>query len=136
MACACTEKSNLLLIDQAGKIIRLPSNEIRTMGRQAKGVRLIRLDENQKLATIVAFEEDESNGTGSTPGSSEGGNNAGPRKTSGAHLESIDPAEQELLLAQEIDVQEEEETEQENSVAPEAVIFAKGTDDEDPFAGF
>ena len=38
-----TDKSNLLLIDQAGKIIRLPSNEVRTMGRQAKGVRLIRL---------------------------------------------------------------------------------------------
>jgi DNA gyrase subunit A len=53
------ENSNVLLIDQAGKIIRLSPNEIRTMGRQAKGVRLIRLDENQKLASVVAFEEEE-----------------------------------------------------------------------------
>lgn len=53
-----TDSSNILLIDQAGKIIRLSPDEIRTMGRQAKGVRLIRLDEGQTLATVVAFEED------------------------------------------------------------------------------
>lgn len=51
-------ESNILLIDQAGKIICLPSHEVRTMGRQAKGVRLIKLDEGQILASIVAFEED------------------------------------------------------------------------------
>lgn len=53
------ENSNVLLIDQAGKIIRLSPTEIRTMGRQAKGVRLIKLDEGQKLASVVAFEEEE-----------------------------------------------------------------------------
>lgn len=52
------ETSNLLLIDQAGKIIRLSPKEIRTMGRQAKGVRLIRLDKGQKLSSVVAFQED------------------------------------------------------------------------------
>jgi DNA gyrase subunit A len=51
------EHSNVLLIDHVGKIIRLSADEIRTMGRQAKGVRLIRLDENQLLAAIVAFAE-------------------------------------------------------------------------------
>ncbi len=50
--------SNILLIDQAGKIIRLPASEIRTMGRQAKGVRLVRLDSGQKLASIFAFREE------------------------------------------------------------------------------
>ena len=50
--------SNILLIDQAGKIIRLPASEIRTMGRQAKGVRLVRLDKGQKLASMFAFRED------------------------------------------------------------------------------
>lgn len=131
-----TDKSNLLLIDQSGKIIRLPSNEVRTMGRQAKGVRLIRLDANQKLATIVAFEEDDTTGTGSTPGSSDGGSNAGPRKGTGSRMDDMsEPTEQELLLAQEMQA-EEEEMDQEESVAPEAVIFAKGPEDEDPFAGF
>jgi len=52
------ENSNVLLIDMAGKIIRLSPTEIRTMGRQAKGVRLIRLDADQKLAAVFAFEEE------------------------------------------------------------------------------
>ncbi len=56
-----SEKSNILLIDKAGKIIRLSPKEIRAMGRQAKGVRLIRLDKDQKLASLVAFEEEENN---------------------------------------------------------------------------
>jgi DNA gyrase subunit A len=50
------EDSNILLIDQAGKIIRLSAKDIRAMGRQAKGVRLIRLSTNQKLHNVVAFE--------------------------------------------------------------------------------
>lgn len=50
------EDSNILLIDQAGKIIRLSAKDIRAMGRQAKGVRLIRMDASQKLHNVVAFE--------------------------------------------------------------------------------
>ncbi|KKP22543.1 MAG: gyrase subunit A protein [candidate division TM6 bacterium GW2011_GWF2_28_16] len=48
---------NILLIDSNGKIIRLSPKEIRTMGRQAKGVRLVRLDSDQRLSTIASFEE-------------------------------------------------------------------------------
>jgi DNA gyrase subunit A len=62
-----SERAHVLLIDKAGKIIRLPPGEIRTMGRQAQGVRLIRLDEGQKLSSVVAFEEDDSS-TGGTTG--------------------------------------------------------------------
>ncbi len=57
-----TEESNILLIDKVGKIIRLPSSEVRTMGRQAKGVRLIKLAKGQLLSSMVAFEEDGDNG--------------------------------------------------------------------------
>lgn len=53
------DQSDILLVDIAGKIIRLPSSEIRTMGRQAQGVRLIRLDEGQKLSSIFAIKEDD-----------------------------------------------------------------------------
>ena len=52
-----SELSNILLIDAVGKIIRLSPKEVRTMGRQAKGVRLIRLEPHQELSSIVAFEE-------------------------------------------------------------------------------
>lgn len=52
-------QSNILLIDAAGKIIRLSPQEVRTMGRQAKGVRLIRLEDGQSLSSVAAFEEEE-----------------------------------------------------------------------------
>lgn len=69
-------ESELMLIDKAGKIIRLPATEVRTMGRQAKGVRLIKLDEGQQLATIFAFdvdhEEQEKTHDSGTPGGSGG----------------------------------------------------------------
>jgi hypothetical protein len=54
-----TDQSEALLIDTNGKIIRLSPQEIRTMGRQAKGVRLVRLDQEQTLASIVTFESTE-----------------------------------------------------------------------------
>jgi DNA gyrase subunit A len=50
-----SDESHILLIDTNGKIIRLSPQEIRTMGRQAKGVRLVRLDSGQTLASMVAF---------------------------------------------------------------------------------
>lgn len=52
------DNSHILLIDQAGKIIRLAPKEVRTMGRQAKGVRLFRLDENQLLVGIASISID------------------------------------------------------------------------------
>lgn len=58
LACV-NDSSHVLLIDINGKIIRLSPQEIRTMGRQAKGVRLVRLDATQTLAAVVAFEESE-----------------------------------------------------------------------------
>lgn len=51
------DDSHVLLIDSAGKMIRLSPTEIRTMGRQAKGVRLIRLNEDQELISVISFEE-------------------------------------------------------------------------------
>ena len=53
------DESNILLIDNAGKIIRLSPTEVRTMGRQAKGVRLIKLDKGQKVAAVGTFHEDD-----------------------------------------------------------------------------
>jgi DNA gyrase subunit A len=63
-----SEESHILLIDDVGKIIHLLPKEVRTMGRQAKGVRLIRLDEGRRLASIVAFEEEGSPQEGSQEG--------------------------------------------------------------------
>jgi len=62
-----SERSNILLIDTNGKIIRLSPQEIRTMRRHAKGVRLIRLDKEQRLAGIAAFEEEDEEAKPETP---------------------------------------------------------------------
>jgi DNA gyrase subunit A len=51
------DDTEILLIDQAGKLIRISPDEIRTMGRQAQGVRLIRLDKGQMLSSVVGFKE-------------------------------------------------------------------------------
>lgn len=50
------DNSEILLIDTNGKVIRLSPQEVRSMGRQAKGVRLVRLDTNQELTALLAFE--------------------------------------------------------------------------------
>jgi DNA gyrase subunit A len=61
-----TDNSEVLLIDTNGKIIRLSPQEVRTMGRQAAGVRLVRLDETQTLLAVKAFEKVEDLGSDSS----------------------------------------------------------------------
>lgn len=78
---AVSPESNILLIDEAGKMIRLSPSEIRTMGRQAKGVRLIKLDKDQHLAAIVAFEEEAPNHEGENNDQSD---DAGTKSVTGA----------------------------------------------------
>lgn len=75
------ENSNVLLIDESGKIIRLSPTEIRTMGRQAKGVRLIKLDQGQKLARVSAFEEEQAE----EGGDSSSGNKRGALRADGTY---------------------------------------------------
>jgi len=75
-----TDKSNILLIDEGGKIIRLSPKEIRTMGRQAKGVRLIKLDKNQTLSSLVAFTEEEEE-KNEPPTTSDSGSQTADKKT-------------------------------------------------------
>ncbi len=132
-----TDRSNLLLIDQAGKIIRLPSSEVRTMGRQAKGVRLIRLDPGQKLSSVVAFEEEET--TPGTSGGSSGGGTPAPKKPSSGNKmemdESLNLADQNLISP--MPEFEEEEGQEISGESQEAVVYAKSdTEDQDPFLGF
>jgi len=67
----CAE-SQILLIDKNGKIMRLTPKEIRTMGRQAKGVRLIKLEKTQELSTIASFLEGQDDSDDDDAGTQEG----------------------------------------------------------------
>lgn len=58
------DTEDLIVITTNGILIRQPVKDIRTIGRNTQGVRLIRLDEGDSIAdiTAVAHEEDEQNG--------------------------------------------------------------------------
>jgi DNA gyrase subunit A len=60
-----TEESQLMLISQYGKIIRMDSKTIRESGRAAQGVRLLSLEPGDRVAAAVVIAPDEdANGNG------------------------------------------------------------------------
>ena len=66
-----TDEDQLMLVTSGGKVIRLRVNEIRVIGRNTQGVRLIDLEEGERVASVarLAEREDESEGKdeGSAP---------------------------------------------------------------------
>jgi DNA gyrase subunit A len=64
------ETSDLMIITKDGKIIRIESNEIRQAGRSTQGVRLVRMDEGDRIAAASVVPEAEvieENGQGDLP---------------------------------------------------------------------
>ncbi len=59
-----TEKSEVMLISQYGKIIRIESKFIRESGRSAQGVRLLNIEPGDRVAAAVVIPPDEPNGNG------------------------------------------------------------------------
>jgi DNA gyrase subunit A len=61
-----TEKSEVMLISQYGKIIRMDSTTIRESGRAAQGVRLLQLEPGDRVAAavVIAPEAEPGNGNG------------------------------------------------------------------------
>lgn len=47
------DNDDLMMITSAGKIIRTPVNQVRTIGRNTQGVKLISIDENDKLVSVA-----------------------------------------------------------------------------------
>jgi len=59
-----SEKSEVMLISQYGKIIRIESKFIRESGRSAQGVRLLNVEPGDRVAAAVVIPPDEANGNG------------------------------------------------------------------------
>ncbi|MSO20365.1 MAG: DNA gyrase subunit A [Acidobacteria bacterium] len=57
-----SEDSEVMIITQQGKIIRLESNAIRSAGRSTQGVRLLRADEGDQIASTCLIPPSEDNG--------------------------------------------------------------------------
>jgi DNA gyrase subunit A len=64
---AVAEDTEIMLISQQGKIIRVGANEIREAGRATQGVRLLRLDEGDRVAAASVIPNEEVNGNGEQP---------------------------------------------------------------------
>jgi DNA gyrase subunit A len=54
-----TEESDVMIITEHGKVIRVHANEIREAGRSTQGVRLLRLEDGDKIAAAASIHEDE-----------------------------------------------------------------------------
>ena len=54
-----TEESDVMIITEHGKVIRVHANEIREAGRSTQGVRLLRLAEGDSIAAAAAILEEE-----------------------------------------------------------------------------
>ena len=54
-----TEESDVMIITEQGKVIRVHANEIREAGRSTQGVRLLRLEDDDQVAAAASIVEDE-----------------------------------------------------------------------------
>ena len=64
------DKDEVMLITQQGQMVRSPVNEIRTTGRAAQGVRLVRLNPKDGIASVATVVPEE-NGNGNGNGNGE-----------------------------------------------------------------
>jgi len=60
--CAVGDESGLMLITSAGKVIRISAKDISVIGRNTMGVRLINLDEGEKVSSVAQLIDKESEG--------------------------------------------------------------------------
>ena len=61
------EDSDVMIITGQGKVIRVHSGEIREAGRSTQGVRLLRLEEGDRIAAAASIHEEEAGENGEKP---------------------------------------------------------------------
>ncbi|MCB9246478.1 MAG: DNA gyrase subunit A [Flavobacteriales bacterium] len=64
---AVSDEDDLMIINKSGIAIRLPLSEVRVMGRATQGVRLIKLRDNDEIASVAKVEKDEEEEIGLEP---------------------------------------------------------------------
>ena len=70
------ETDQIMLVTDAGKLIRTPVDEVRIAGRNTQGVRIFRTDEDEKVVSVERIpEESNGNGNGNGDGNGDGDGN-------------------------------------------------------------
>ncbi len=59
------EGQEIMLVSDGGQIIRMPVTDIRVAGRRTQGVTVFRVDEQEKVVSVAALEDQEDEGNGS-----------------------------------------------------------------------
>jgi DNA gyrase subunit A len=72
---AVREEDDLMIINRSGIVIRIPVGDIRVMGRSTQGVRVIRLDEDDKIADVTVVPETSEEGEEENGNIEENGSN-------------------------------------------------------------
>ena len=54
-----TDKDQLMLVTDKGKLIRCPVNDIRIAGRQTQGVTLFNVSDGERVVSVAKLEENE-----------------------------------------------------------------------------
>ena len=62
-----SEESQAMLIRQFGKIIRMGTDTIREASRATQGVKLLQLEDDDRVAAAVVLPREESTGNGEEP---------------------------------------------------------------------
>jgi len=57
--CRVPRDADAVIVTQHGKIIRVQTKQVRSMGRSAQGVRLLKLEESDRVAGAAAVIEEE-----------------------------------------------------------------------------
>lgn len=73
------ESDQVLLLTEGGMVIRMNVDEIRRIGRSTQGVRVIRLDQGDRVVSVAKLPEEEENGD-----EEENGEEAAPESSSAA----------------------------------------------------
>jgi DNA gyrase subunit A len=72
---------DIMMVTDAGRLIRVPVDQVRTTGRQAMGVTLFRVDKGEHVTSVFTVLEDETDENGTPPDDAsgpDGGNGTGP----------------------------------------------------------
>ncbi len=86
-----TDEHDLMIITQRGVMIRQPVGQIRVIGRATQGVRLIRLDEGDRIGSVDKVIADSSKEKlGMAAGAAAGAANGGPNGTPGGENAGAD----------------------------------------------
>ena len=100
---AVTDNDELMIINKSGVTIRMAVDQLRVMGRATQGVRLIKLDDGDQIASVEKVDEevmemeDAGNGNGQNPVEQSGDNGDNNTPSDSADSDSsdgTDPAEE------------------------------------------